>query len=164
MELKKRYAFLVRREPRKFLNVNKRGHDGSHAMAWAAINASCLQGFPRTSVRRCRHTVPRFNVSLNDVFLRHKGEPFEYKIKMKRLQLVNKLDSNTAEMVIGESIVCNLNENDFFLMEDNHQSIRKEKKENDDPLFINVHDEYKNLIGKYKIIEASEECAVWGKV
>ena len=83
---------------------------------------------------------------------------------MKRLQLESKQDNNTAVMVIGESIVYNLNENDYILMDDNHKTIRKEKKEDDDPFFINVFDKDKIFIGKYKILEASDECAVWGKV
>ena len=66
---KKRYAFLVSWKPEKFLKTNKRGHDGSHAKRGLLSLYLVRQVFSGPPVEDARHTVPRFNVSFNKVFL-----------------------------------------------------------------------------------------------
>lgn len=82
--------------------------------------------------------------------------------KVKRLQEKNILDSNTVVMVICESAICIPNKNDFYLLDDK-STIRKDMKDKKDPIFIKVVDEDSSFIGKFRIIESSNQCAVWGK-
>lgn len=53
---KKRYAYLVSREPRKFKTMHKDGIVVLTHTAWAAITTFVHIGFPRTFDLECGHS------------------------------------------------------------------------------------------------------------
>ena len=62
LEKKEALCLSCVRKPEKFSMCDKRRHSGSHAIAWAAITISVIQGFLRTFEQRCGIVVPRFGV------------------------------------------------------------------------------------------------------